>query len=108
MVVIAAPAAAIGGWTVVPNPNPSVQANCLTSAVSISAKDAWAVGTEYQPTGSAGTLAEHWDGTQWTLVASPNPSTEYDLLIGVTGLAGGDIWAVGQDESTLVIRRQDA
>ncbi len=41
------------------------------------------------------------------MVPSPNPSTEYDLLLGVEGIAGGDIWAVGEDENTLVLRRTD-
>jgi hypothetical protein len=42
------------------------------------------------------------------MVPSPNPSTEYDLLLGIDGTPGGEIWAVGEDEDTLAIRRVDA
>ena len=44
----------------------------LTAMAAVSASDAWAVGT-YQATGWAQTLIEHWDGTAWTVTASPDP-----------------------------------
>ena len=50
----------------------------------------------------------HWDGIAWSVVTSPNPGPEYNALDGVAGLAGGDVWAVGnQDELTLAMRASD-
>jgi hypothetical protein len=95
VLLASAPAGAIGGWTVVPSPNPSAQANYLTAAASISPNDVWAVGTEYQPSGSAGTLAEHWDGTAWKAVRTPNPQLGYNELFGVDAASSTDVWAVG-------------
>jgi len=55
------------------------------------------------------TFTEHWDGTAWTVVPSPNPSPEYDYLVGAAGFAGGDVWAVGAaDENTLTMRTTDS
>ena len=44
------------------------------------------------------TLTEHWNGSSWNVVPSPNPlpSTKgNNFLTGVTSLAGNDVWAVG-------------
>jgi hypothetical protein len=40
-------------------------------------------------------LVEHWDGVQWSVVASPNPSTRRNELRAVSARAANDIWAVG-------------
>jgi hypothetical protein len=40
-------------------------------------------------------LLEHWDGTVWSQVASPNPSAFGSRLSGVTADASDDAWAVG-------------
>ena len=109
VLLVAAPAGAIAGWTVVPSPNPSAQANYLTSVVSIAANDVWAVGTAYQDNGSAGTLAEHWDGSAWKAVGTPNPRPGYNELFSVDAVSSSDVWAVGYthgvqyvDEKTLI------
>src|SRR5205814_5336788 len=47
--------------------------------------------TPYIP---AQTLIEHWDGTQWSIVLSPNWSGP-DHLYGITAIAANNIWAVG-------------
>ena len=38
---------------------------------------------------------EHWDGTQWTRIPSPNIDTGYNFLIDVAAIAANDVWAVG-------------
>jgi hypothetical protein len=53
------------------------------------------------------TLVEHWNGTQWSVVSSPNPGTNYDSLEGVAAISASDVWAVGAylygaDTQTLV------
>lgn len=58
-----------------------------------SANDAWAVGSFW--TGSrTSTLAQHWDGSHWTKVASPSPGTHASLT-GVSMVSADDAWAVG-------------
>jgi hypothetical protein len=41
------------------------------------------------------TLVLHWDGSTWTIVASPNPSSTVNALYGVTAISASDVWLVG-------------
>src|SRR5439155_831432 len=42
------------------------------------------------------TLTEHWDGTAWTIVTSPNTSTtQSNVLYNVTCVSASECWAVG-------------
>src|SRR4051794_35686775 len=45
--------------------------------------------------GQGHTLTEHWDGFQWSVVTSPNPSPEEDYLYSVSAVSPNDVWAVG-------------
>src|SRR5690242_3634233 len=68
---------ALGKWSVVPSPNPNGPGN-LNAVAAVSAHDIWAVGGfNNQATGAQQTLIEHWNGTIWQIVASPNPSATY-------------------------------
>jgi hypothetical protein len=91
------PAAAASGatWTVVPSPNPSAQANYLTSLAPVTPADVWAVGAWYRPSATPGTLTEHWDGTRWNRVPSPNATGGYNELYGAAAISSADVWAVG-------------
>ena len=63
--------------------------------------DVWAVG-EASLTRSPGsaaltgakTLVEHWDGHQWSVIASPSPGL-HSSLSAITLLSATDAWAVG-------------
>jgi hypothetical protein len=92
-----APAAAApsAGWTRVPTPSPSSQANYLSAVAAASSTDVWAVGAWYRPIATPGTLTEHWNGTAWSVVASPNFNQGYNELYGATAIASNDVWAVG-------------
>jgi hypothetical protein len=83
-------------WTLVPSPNPSPTANGLASVVAISANDVWAVGDMTISTGASNTLIEHWNGSTWNVVASPNPSASHNDLTGVAAVNTDDVWAVGR------------
>ena len=68
----------------------------LTGIAAVSANDIWAVGYTTDPTtGFERTLTEHFDGTSWTIVASPNATTGHNTLAGVTALTDGTVVAVG-------------
>jgi Dockerin type I domain len=90
-------ASASGSWSIVTSPNTSpAEGNALNGVTCVSASDCWAVGNHYN--GSAYlTLTEHWDGTAWTIVASPNTEgTANNNLYGVACTSTSDCWAVGQ------------
>src|SRR5215470_5788037 len=83
---------ALGTWTVVPTPNPSGGGQNVLNAVTIvSPSDAWAVGE-----GQYESLAEHWDGSMWSIVPSPNLQTFTDIK-GVAAVSSNDVWAVGDN-----------
>jgi hypothetical protein len=94
----AAPRVALAGsiWTIQRTPNRSQDFNQLTAITANSASDAWAVGTFRGPSSSAfKTLIEHFDGTAWRAVQSPNVGTSYNELNGVAADSSIDAWAVG-------------
>jgi hypothetical protein len=84
-------------WSLVETPviaQPKVKLTSVT-AVPGDSDNVWAVGHWINDTTlSAGTLIEHWDGTSWSVVDSPNPGM-FNALYGVSAHAANDIWAVG-------------
>jgi hypothetical protein len=68
----------------------------LYGVAATSATDAWAVGN-YRGNPGARTLVEHWNGTEWCQVPSPNPAPadEPDGLSAVAATSATDAWAVG-------------
>jgi hypothetical protein len=82
-------------WSVVPSPNMANPANTLAGIVAISATNAWAVGSSNNPSFVYQTLIEHWDGTSWSIVSSPNPRTGSNALFSISAVSATDIWAVG-------------
>jgi hypothetical protein len=95
-------------WSVVPSPNAPGEENTdqLYSVTAVAPNNVWAVGFYAPPSGSpcgvnpAYTLIEHWNGTSWTIVPSPNVNagTDVNQLLGVAnvlGSGGSDLWAVG-------------
>lgn len=83
-----------GAWGFVPAPLPSTGPSTLLDVGALSATDAWAVGYS---AGTQQTLAQHWDGTSWTIVPTPSPSTilQVNSLTGVAAISSTDVWAVG-------------
>jgi len=84
-------------WTTIPSPNvgsgPNAD-NALNGAAAIATNDVWAVG--YWLNGAVfQTLAEHWNGSTWSVVPTPSPGTEGNSLVGVAATSPTDVWAVG-------------
>ena len=86
-------------WTVVSSPNPG-GSNFLFGAASVSANDVWAVGEATDATGRQLTLTEHWNGTAWSVVASPNVGSGFNVLFAAAAVSANDVWAVGEFFST--------
>jgi hypothetical protein len=89
-----APAAA-GSWSIVTSPNTSTTQNNLLGVTCVSASNCWAVGFYVAGSGAPQTLIEHWDGTAWAIVPSPNASLPNNVLSDVTCVSASDCWAVG-------------
>jgi hypothetical protein len=90
-------AALAANWTLINSPNANNQANELHGVSAAAENDAWAVGTAYADNTftKSKTLIEHWDGTHWSVVKSPNTSASINILEAVAAVAANDVWAVG-------------
>ncbi len=82
------------GWNAVASP-PVGSEGALTAVAALSASDAWAVGQYEAPDSLQRTLIEHWNGTSWTQVSSPNSSQRFNVLLAVASVSANDAWAVG-------------
>lgn len=85
-------------FRVVPSPSPGRP--YLYATTAISPTDVWAVG--YDSSGTGHTLAEHWNGSVWRVVATPGSPTNlnFNALSGVSAVSSRDVWAIGNGGST--------
>jgi hypothetical protein len=87
-------------WSITPSLSPASWSNNLYGVVAITPNDVWAVGNQSNSIGGTQrTLIEHWDGTQWSIIPSPNAGTDKDFLGGVDAVSSDDVWAVGRSVS---------
>jgi hypothetical protein len=90
-------------WKNVATPNVGEGTNKLNAVLALAPNDVWAVGfsTPVAPPKSAATktLIEHFDGTSWAVVPSPNvgpySANQSNRLLGLTANSATDIWAFG-------------
>jgi hypothetical protein len=94
-------------WAVVPSPNvgpkSSSQSNRLLGVTANSANDIYAFGSYFAADGSGHqmTLLLHWDGTNWTIISSPNPTKGDfldDLLFAGVVPSPGNVWIFGNED----------
>lgn len=85
-------ASASATWMI--QPTPARTNSTLASVSCLAATDCNAVGS-YVSHGVRVTLAEHWNGTSWTVQATPNPAASGDSLSGISCLSATDCLAVG-------------
>ena len=86
-------------WGTEPVPQAGSGRSELRGVSSISPADAWAVGfAGYDGDPDATPLVEHWDGSGWSVMATPDVSGA--ALFGVTAIAADDVWMVGTYNST--------
>ncbi|PYU91842.1 MAG: hypothetical protein DMG25_13570 [Acidobacteria bacterium] len=91
-------------WSMVPAPSGSTNSSGetssqLVSVAAVSSNNVWAVGwtdTTVSTSSFQGTLIEHWDGSKWAVIPSPNAKgSSQNTLTGVAVINANDIWAVG-------------
>ena len=93
-----------GDWQKVTSPNVSdLVNNELLGVVALSLTDVWSVGWAQDPKGPQyvkRTLIEHFNGSSWNIVASPNPANDTtSILHSVSASATNDVWAVGSSHN---------
>lgn len=100
-------------WRAVSMPPVSGHDVNLSGVVALSKTDVWAVGSRGSLSdGSRRALIEHWNGTRWRVVASPQPGAVDDALTGISAGSPSNIWAVGTTEgndyeNVLLVERWD-
>jgi hypothetical protein len=88
-------------WTIVHSPNVGPSHNALAAVTVGGGRNVWAVGHYERGTNDTyHTLAEHWNGSSWAVVATPNVVGTHnfsrgDGFDGVTAAGRHDVWAVG-------------
>lgn len=85
-------------WQAVPT-DPAAENATFDAVRALAPNDVWAVGFEGGPSGIT-SLAEHWDGTRWTKVPTPQIGANNNLLLGLDGTSGSDVWAVGEYDAS--------
>jgi hypothetical protein len=93
-------------WTQFPTYKlpPGSNGSLFFGVTAISSNDVWAVGGYWTLSNySFLTLIEHYNGTKWDWIVSPNAGTQayYNQLVSVSALNADDIWAVGTSENSL-------
>ncbi|HYP40054.1 MAG TPA: S-layer homology domain-containing protein [Chloroflexia bacterium] len=87
------------GWDIVESATNSV--GRLHGVSALTPDDVWAVGNRWEATDGSSygrTLIEHWDGSTWSVVPSPNGGTHQyttSFLVDVAAIAPDDAWAIG-------------
>ena len=87
-------------WSVVTGSGlPGAHTAILNGVAADGAGDVWAVGQESLPDSDGGfcnaTLAEHWNGTAWSTVSTPQSTTTCNVFSAVVAASPTDAWAVG-------------
>ena len=76
------------GWTIPSMPTLTNTDNAFEATSALARSDVWAIGYQVEPSqvGVVMTLAEHWDGSSWTAVPTPSPSSEDSELHAVAAV----------------------
>ena len=82
-------------WSQIASPSPSTFDNELFGVSAWSPTDIWAVGEQTSASGQPfQSLAEHWNGSTWSLISTPN-TTGDNQVIWVAALEAGHAVGVG-------------
>jgi hypothetical protein len=88
-------------WSVVPSPHPASSSTVLYGVSCLSAAACTAVGAYYPlNSGQFKTFVESWDGSAWSVVPSPSPGSEYNVLSALSCVSAAACTAVGYDYDT--------
>src|SRR5947209_15989602 len=100
-----------GAWTLVSSPNQGTLGNQLFGVAAVSASNIWAVG-DYNDgpfKHDSLTLIQHWNGSSWSIVSSPNPVTgayNFDRLQAVAAVSASKAGPVAYKAGTKSVKRK--
>ena len=90
-------------WSLVTVPNVGTEGSQLRGVTALSATDVWVVGLTLENDGSLLTLTARFDGSRWSIPASPDPGEIGPIVDSSLNAAaspgGGVVWAVGALET---------
>jgi hypothetical protein len=94
-------------WAVVSTPNIADNGFAVLNGLTALASDSvWAVGNFFQNSRSRDrTLTELWNGSNWSVVSSPNRGAQHNDLNSVAATPGGTLWAVGSRYDSAGVQR---
>ncbi|MGN6663868.1 MAG: amidase domain-containing protein [Solirubrobacterales bacterium] len=88
-------------WQVVPSPNPASALESRLEGVSCSSTASCVAVGYYQTSTGFSTLAERWNGSEWSIGISPNASGfARNYLYSASCVSAADCWAVGKSAHT--------
>ena len=86
------------GWTLSkPIGEPEGADINIRAMAAISASNVWAVGTAFYPGDHWDTLIEHWNGTRWSVIPTPQPSV-FNELTSIDVVTATNIFVAGNSE----------
>jgi hypothetical protein len=93
-------------WSIISSPNAgaATSSNTLRGVAAAASYDVWAVGDYFNGSGTLQTLILHWNGSGWSIAASPNNGTGSNSLNGVAAVSATDVWAVGEYDNSGIDR----
>jgi hypothetical protein len=81
-------------WTVVPGVGEADEGRALSGLGGTSETDLWACGS-FRGGGGRHTLVQHWDGSQWSIVPSPDGPRQTNWVTGIAAVDVSDVWMIG-------------
>lgn len=90
-------------WSIESAPNPGAITNALFGVSCITASSCYAVGNTESANLQLRTLVEHWNGTKWSAVSSPNSGTAANYLDAVSCVSSLSCKAVGFHNSDFTL-----
>jgi len=98
--VTPAAAAIAAGWSILPSPNAGTSSTAnLLDAVSCPVPGICMAVGSYSSGDRTKNLAEHWNGTRWSLLPIPDPAGDGDFLSGLSCPGNTSCTAVGGGET---------
>jgi hypothetical protein len=92
-------------WRVVRTPRVAGNAVRPGSISAVSPTDVWLVGYVATTKYETAQLVEHWDGSQWARVKTPDAGN--GPLTGVSAVSASDVWAVGWAGGSTLVEHWD-
>lgn len=85
-------------WSVVQAVDVGSNGNQFYAVKALATNDVYAIGQQAGPGFPSQALIEHWDGTSWSVVASPSDASASALPLGLTATASS-VTVVGEQET---------